>query len=105
MAKKWRDVRGAALEGGQITEEGIAAAGERRESRVMAFRLAELRRQHNLTQAQLAEIMHVDQSRVSQIETGDITRAELPTVTAYVNALGGTVKIVADFGDSEYRIA
>ncbi|MFA7266428.1 MAG: hypothetical protein WC054_08960, partial [Candidatus Nanopelagicales bacterium] len=38
-----------------------------------------------------AEIMHVDQSRISQIEAGDITRAELPTVTAYINALGGSV--------------
>ncbi len=37
--------------------------------------------------------MHVDQSRISQIETGDITRAELPTVTAYINALSGSVKV------------
>ncbi len=31
--------------------------------------------------------------------------AELPTVTAYVNALSGSVKVVADFGDSQYQIA
>lgn len=105
MAKDWKDVRKAAIDSGQITEEGIKAASERRESQVIAYRLAELRKQHNLTQSQLAKIMHVDQSRISQIETGDITRAELPTVTAYINALGGSVKIVADFGDSQHQIA
>ncbi len=105
MAKNWIDVRKAAIESGHVTEEGIEAAGEHRESRVIAYRLAELRKQHQLTQAELAEIMHVDQSRISQIETGDITRTELPTVTAYINALGGSVKVVADFGDSQYQIA
>lgn len=72
---------------------------------MVAYRLAELRKQHKVTQSQLAEIMNVDQSRMSQIETGDITRAELPTVTAYINALGGSVKIVADFGVSQDQIA
>lgn len=105
MAKDWKDVRKAAIDSGHITEEAIKAADGRRESRVIAYRLAELRKQHDLTQAQLAEIMHGDQFRVSQIEDGDITRAELPTVTAYINALGGPVKVVADFGDSQYQIA
>lgn len=105
MAKDWKDVRKAAIESGHITEEGIKAVGERRESRVIAHRLAELRKQHDLTQTQLAEIMHVDQSRISQIENGDITRAELTTVTAYISALGGSVKVVADFGDCQYQIA
>ena len=72
---------------------------------MVAYRLAELRKQHKVPQSQLAEIMNVDQSRMSQIETGDITRAELPTVTAYINALGGSVKIVADFGVSQDQIA
>lgn len=105
MARNWKDVRKAAVDSGHITEDGMKAAAELRESRVIAYRLVELRKQHGLTQAQLAQIMHVDQSRVSQIETGDISRAELPTVTSYINALGGSVKVVADFGDSQYQIA
>ncbi|MFI6455552.1 hypothetical protein ACIBF6_28800 [Streptosporangium amethystogenes] len=42
--------------------------------------------------------MGVSQARVSQIESGVIS--EVATLAAYVTALGGQLKIVADFGDS-----
>jgi predicted XRE-type DNA-binding protein len=42
--------------------------------------------------------MHVSQARVSKIERGDLTHTELGTLTAYVEALGGTLRVVADFG-------
>ena len=105
MAKSWKEVRKNAIDSGHITEEGVQAAATQLESRVLAYRLSELRKKHDLTQKQLAEIMGVDQSRISQIENGDITRTELPTVTAYINALGGQVKVIADFGDTQYQIA
>jgi predicted XRE-type DNA-binding protein len=43
--------------------------------------------------------MHVSQARVSTIERGELSRTELGTLQAYVEALGGHLKIVADFGD------
>jgi hypothetical protein len=43
--------------------------------------------------------MHVSQARVSNIERGELSRTELGTLQAYVEALGGHLKIVADFGD------
>jgi hypothetical protein len=43
--------------------------------------------------------MHVSQRRVSAVEHGELTRIELGTVVDYVEALGGRVEVVADFGD------
>ena len=46
--------------------------------------------------------MGVTQARVSRIEKGELTRSEVDTLAAYVRALGGRLKIVADFGDESY---
>lgn len=49
--------------------------------------------------------MGVSQRRVSQIERGEIDRSELGTVQSYVEALGGHVEVVADFGDERLVVA
>ena len=38
----------------------------------------------------------------SHIEKGQLERSEVDTLAAYVKALGGKLKIVADFGDESY---
>ncbi|MGC0376064.1 hypothetical protein RKD28_003580 [Streptomyces sp. SAI-229] len=43
--------------------------------------------------------------RVSAIEHGELDRAEVATLRAYVEALGGRLRVVADFGDAEYTVA
>ena len=65
-------------------------------------RLAELRKRQHTTQVQVAEAMGVTQARVSRIEKGQLERSEVDTLAAYVKALGGKLKIVADFGDETY---
>jgi len=65
-------------------------------------RLAELRKRQHPTQVQVAEAMGVTQARVSRIEKGQLERSEVDTLAAYVKALGGKLKIVADFGDETY---
>ncbi|MFE9825157.1 XRE family transcriptional regulator [Streptomyces sp. NPDC005791] len=65
-------------------------------------RLAELRKRQHTTQVQVAEVMGVTQARVSHIEKGQLERSEVDTLAAYVKALGGKLKIVADFGDETY---
>lgn len=65
-------------------------------------RLAELRKRQHTTQVQVAEVMGVTQARVSRIEKGQLERSEVDTLAAYVKALGGKLKIVADFGDETY---
>ncbi|MFJ9007637.1 XRE family transcriptional regulator [Streptomyces canus] len=65
-------------------------------------RHAELRKRQRTTQVQVAEAMGVTQARVSRIEKGQLERSEVDTLAAYVKALGGKLKIVADFGDETY---
>lgn len=66
---------------------------------VRAHRLAEVRRRQHVTQTDLAKSMGITQARVSNIERGDLRRSEVDTLAAYVAALGGKLKIVADFGE------
>ncbi|MEB8339433.1 helix-turn-helix domain-containing protein [Streptomyces endophyticus] len=68
-------------------------------SEVRAYRLAEIRKRQHMTQATVAEALGVTQGRVSAIEKGKLTRSEVETVAAYVAVLGGTLRLVADFGD------
>jgi DNA-binding XRE family transcriptional regulator len=63
-----------------------------------AHRLAEMRRRLGLTQAEVAERMHVRQERVSAIERAKIDVSELRTLAAYIRALGGRMEVIADFG-------
>jgi DNA-binding XRE family transcriptional regulator len=63
-----------------------------------AHRLAEMRKRLGLTQAEVAERMNVRQERVSAIERAKIDASELRTLAAYINALGGRMEIIADFG-------
>ena len=64
-----------------------------------AFRLAEMRRRLGITQAQVAARMGITQGRVSAIEHAKPGTNELRTLAAYVEALGGRLEIIADFGD------
>jgi len=52
-----------------------------------------------------AKLMHVTQGRVSQIESGQLDSSELGTLRSYVEALGGTLRVVADFGDLSLTLA
>jgi hypothetical protein len=45
----------------------------------------------------------VTQRRVSAIENGSV--AELSTLADYIRALGGELKVIADFGDTRIRAA
>jgi ribosome-binding protein aMBF1 (putative translation factor) len=59
--------------------------------------LAEARRQGGLAQRDVAARMGVSVARVSQIEHGE--SATLDVIARYVEALGGRLDLVADFGN------
>jgi DNA-binding XRE family transcriptional regulator len=83
-----------------------AAVEEARQKRVLQVRaeyLTEMRKKAGMTQAEVAEAMGVSQQRVSAIENGSV--AELATLADYIRALGGELKVIADFGDSWRRVA
>ncbi|WP_030625087.1 XRE family transcriptional regulator [Streptomyces sclerotialus] len=69
---------------------------------VRAYRLAEIRKRQHASQVDVASAMGVTQARVSRIERGELERSEVDTLAAYVRALGGKLKIVAEFGDEQY---
>jgi DNA-binding XRE family transcriptional regulator len=102
MSDAWRasghPERAAELAGGP--EEFEAGAG-RILDRARAWQLAELRKERGFTQAQVAERMGVTAGRVSQIESGQVSGQDI--VARYVGALGGSVMVVAVFGDGELR--
>jgi len=101
---RWRD-------SGNL-ERAVATAGSQRafDAAVAAmlddargWRLAELRKRRGLTQEQVAARMDVSVARVSQIERGDVSTQNV--LSRYVSALGGTLKLIADFGDEQLKIA
>jgi len=96
--KPWREVKAKLA----TPPERAAKARETTEAYVRAYRLAEIRRRQQRTQVEVARHMGVDQSRVSRIERGE--NIELATLRAYVEALGGRVKVVADFGDEQLTL-
>jgi DNA-binding XRE family transcriptional regulator len=102
MADEWRnwdEIEAEAKAAGRIDETAVQAHQERLRAAQRAYRLAEIRRGRGLTQTDVAAEMKVSQKRVSAVERGILSRTELGTVAAYVQALGGRVEIVADFGD------
>jgi hypothetical protein len=50
-------------------------------------------------QADVAAAMNLAQTRVSRIEGSDVVHSQLGTLSAYVCALGGVLRVTADFGD------
>lgn len=72
---------------------------------IRAYKLAELRREQDLTQRDIADSMGVSTPRISAIEHGEIDRTEVATLRSYVRALGGELRVMADFGDTQYTVA
>lgn len=95
MVRKWEDVRDEA----GVDPALVQAARYELLTSVRSARLAEVRKSRSLTQSDVAAQMGVSQVRVSQIERGQLTASEVGTLVSYVEALGGRLTMVADFGD------
>jgi predicted XRE-type DNA-binding protein len=81
-----------------------AARNEMRDA-VQAQRLADIRKAHgHARQADVATLMGVSQARVSKLESGDLSHTELGTLQSYMAALGGSLRIVAEFGDNAVEL-
>jgi DNA-binding XRE family transcriptional regulator len=100
-ATSWEDMKDA-LDFTDAEREEIRTGAQEMIAQARAFRLAEVRRRQHATQVDIAKAMGVTQARVSRIEKGELARSEVDTVAAYVQALGGKLKIIADFGDESY---
>ncbi|MEU6171007.1 helix-turn-helix domain-containing protein [Streptantibioticus parmotrematis] len=105
----WRDTKAQAEaiyreNGTEISAERAAELRETMMSAVRAYRLAEIREEQALTQTDVAKAMGTTQSNVSRFERGELSRSELSTIAAYVEALGGTLRLIADFGDRQLQV-
>jgi predicted XRE-type DNA-binding protein len=102
MARAWREVREEA--GGRLDEQAVANERTLLSEAVRAHRLAQLRKEQSLTQADVAGMMRVSQARVSKIEHGQLASTEMGTLRSYIEALGGKLRVVADFGDQSVTV-
>jgi len=102
--KRWRDTdhleRAVQTAGGQ---DAFDAAMGAMLDEARGWRLAEMRQRQNMTQEQVAARMGVTVARVSQIERGDVSTQDV--LNRYITALGGTLKLIADFGDEQLKVA
>ena len=67
-------------------------------------RLADLRKEADLTQEEVAARIGVDQPRISRIERGELARTAVGSLAAYAEALGGRLELFVHIGDVAYRI-
>lgn len=88
-----------------ITEESIAAECRRTRERIEAYRLAQIRKGKELTQASVAKSMGVSQKRVSEIENGELGSMRLDTLSRYAESLGGKLVASIEFPDKTVTLA
>ena len=79
-----------------IGEDQMERARQATREYVDAYALRQARPEGGMTQMELAEAMGVSQNRVSRMERGDLSVMSLDTIRRYVEALGGTISLVAD---------
>lgn len=75
---------------------------EMKKQMIAAMPLHQLRQARALTQKELAETMRVNQPAVSKLEKR--TDAYISSLRSYIEAVGGKLKIVAEFPDGEVAI-
>ncbi|MGH7577166.1 MAG: XRE family transcriptional regulator [Longimicrobiales bacterium] len=94
--KKWSALRD------RMSPERRARVEARVRETLAEMPLHELRRARQLTQQQLADVLGIEQGNVSKLERR--TDMYVSTLRNFVEALGGTLDIVARFPDGEVRI-
>lgn len=98
MARNWREIRAEAIAQGRLDPARADVARKEMHDAVHAHRLADIRKAHgHARQADVAALMGVSQARVSKLESGDLSHTELGTLQSYVAAIGGSLRIVAEF--------
>lgn len=87
-----------------VDREAVDRHKQRLLDEARAYRLRELREAAELTQVQLSQKLNVSQSRVSNIEHGEIGHTELDTLRRYVEALGGKLHVEIEIGDQRVQL-
>jgi len=86
----------------KLSPERQARVRERTQEMLKEMPLQELRQARKLSQEALATVLGAKQASVSKLEHR--TDMYISTLRSYVEAMGGTLDIVAEFPDGKVRI-
>lgn len=86
----------------KLSPESRARINERVKIALKEMPLSELRQARQLTQQQLAEILHVKQASVSKMESQ--TDMYISTMRKYIEAMGGELEIIAKFPEGDIKV-
>ncbi|MGO8885005.1 MAG: helix-turn-helix domain-containing protein [Streptosporangiaceae bacterium] len=101
IPQDWEDLE-RELHAAGVSPDEIEAGARELLARARGHQLSEARKQLGLGQKEIASAMGVSVARVSQIEHGEVASFEV--IARYVEALGGRLDLVADFGDRTVRL-
>jgi predicted XRE-type DNA-binding protein len=96
MAHKFKDLQM------KMPAERRARVEERVHQAIKEMALDELRTAREFTQAELSEVLRVDQGSISKLERR--TDMYIGTLRRYIEAMGGSLQIRAVFPDGEVQI-
>jgi predicted XRE-type DNA-binding protein len=96
MAHKFKDLQM------KMSVERRARVEERVHQAIKEMALDELRTAREFTQAELSEVLRVDQGSISKLERR--TDMYIGTLRRYIEAMGGSLQIRAVFPDGEVQI-
>ncbi|MBK0867408.1 MULTISPECIES: helix-turn-helix transcriptional regulator [unclassified Saccharopolyspora] len=110
MSRSWKDIKADKQAIDEAAGRDVEASRERARARTQSYvlgnRLAGLRERAGLSQSALAERMGISQVRVSAIERGaSLEPMEVATIRRYITALGGQMRVVADFDDHDITVS
>jgi transcriptional regulator with XRE-family HTH domain len=97
MARKFAELEA------KMSVEAVARSDAQYRKMVAEMALHELRQARGISQERLAEALHIKQPNVAKLEK----RADIyiSTLRATIEAMGGTLDIVARFPDGDVKIA
>jgi predicted XRE-type DNA-binding protein len=96
MAHKFKELQR------NISAERRARVEERVREAIKEMALDELRTAREFTQAELSQVLRVDQGSISKLERR--TDMYIGTLRRYIEAMGGSLQIRAVFPDGEVQI-
>lgn len=86
-----------------MSSERQAKNAARTQTTLIYMALQELRQMQQLTQQDLANKLKISQPSLSKIENQD--DIQVSTLAGYIEAMGGSLKLVASFTDQDFVIS
>ncbi|WP_294440911.1 helix-turn-helix domain-containing protein [uncultured Slackia sp.] len=87
-----------------VSDTLMEEARKTTEETIRTYELKEARKKRHMTQEELSRKMGIGQKRVSALENGKIDVLKIDTLRRYVEGLGGTLEITAQFPERQIRL-